>query len=71
MSRTRDYETKVVRPVQGDVTERRKPVEGATEVPACKTCPLWREKSSGSNTGVCHGQASDWCVLHPLAPTTK
>ncbi len=86
MARTKDYETKVVRPVAGDVRQPIDRINGAaTEVPACKTCPLWREKSTGANIGVCHGtqgpiaqtilgglfgetKASDWCILHPLAP---
>ena len=88
MARNRDYETKIVRPATGDVTERREVRNGATELPACKTCPLWQEKSSGANVGICHGtngpiaqtilggmfgetKASDWCILHPLAPITK
>ncbi len=55
MARTKDYETKVVRPAIGDVAVPHERRNGATEVPACKTCPLWREKSTGANIGVCHG----------------
>ena len=86
MARSKDYETKVVRPVAGDVRQPLDRINGAaTEVPACKTCPLWREHYANADKGICHGtqgpiaqtilggmfaetKASDWCILHPLAP---